>query len=233
MRSVKAAELPATKATIANDHFMAKATVYNTSGDKVSELDLNSKIFGVEKIDANLVHDAVRTQLSNARVATAHTKYRSEVRGGGKKPWKQKGTGRARAGSSRSPLWVGGGITFGPRNTRNWSLKMNKSAFRKALFTVLTDKLNEKKIAVLDKIENVTKTKDLASQLRSLAGKAGLDKKYVLILAKHDEAVERAANNLANAKVLLASQLNIVDLLKHDIIFTKDAVEVMEKTYLK
>jgi large subunit ribosomal protein L4 len=212
---------------------MAKVTVYNTSGDKVSDLELNSNIFGVEKIDANLVHDAVRTQLANARSSIAHTKYRGEVSGGGKKPWKQKGTGRARAGSSRSPLWKGGGVTFGPRNTRNWSLKMNKSAFRKALFTVLTDKLNDKKIAVLDKIENVTKTKDLAAQLKALAGKAGLDKKYVLILAKHDASVERAAKNLANTTVLVANQLNIVDLMKHDIIVTREAVEVLEKTYLK
>jgi large subunit ribosomal protein L4 len=212
---------------------MAKVTVYNTSGDKVSDLELNSKIFGVEEIDANLVHDAVRAQLSNARSGTAHTKNRGEVRGGGKKPWKQKGTGRARAGSSRSPLWAGGGVTFGPRSNRNWSLKMNKSAFRKALFTVLTDKLNGKKIAVLDKIENVTKTKDLAAQLKALAGKAGLDKKYVLILAKHDASVERAAKNLANTTVLVANQLNIVDLMKHDIIVTREAVEVLEKTYLK
>jgi large subunit ribosomal protein L4 len=212
---------------------MAKVTVYNTSGDKVSDLELNSKIFGVEEIDANLVHDAVRAQLSNARSGTAHTKNRGEVRGGGKKPWKQKGTGRARAGSSRSPLWAGGGVTFGPRSNRNWSLKMNKSAFRKALFTVLTDKLNGKKIAVLDKIENVTKTKDLAAQLKALAGKAGLDKKYVLVLAKHDENIERAARNLANTTVLVANQLNIVDLMKHDVIVTRDAVEVLEKTYLK
>lgn len=212
---------------------MAKVTVYNTSGEKVSDLELNAKIFGIEKIDANLVHDAVRTQLSNARSATAHTKYRGEVSGGGKKPWKQKGTGRARAGSSRSPLWKGGGVTFGPRSNRNWTLKMNKSAFRKAIATVFTDKLNDKKIAVLDKIENVTKTKDLAAQLKTLAGKAGLDKKYVLILAKHDAGVERAAKNLAHTTVLVANQLNIVDLMKHDIIVTREAVEVIEKTYLK
>jgi large subunit ribosomal protein L4 len=211
---------------------MAKTTVYNVTGEKVSELDLNSKIFGVESIDANLVHDAVRTQLANSRRSIAHTKTRGEVSGGGKKPWKQKGTGRARAGSTRSPLWRHGGVTFGPRNLRNWSLKMNKSALRKAIFTVLTDKFNEKKVAVLDKIENVTKTKDLASQLKTLAGKAGLEKKYVLILPKHDKRLEKAAGNLSNAKVLIANQLNVVDLLKHDVIVTKDALEIIEKTYL-
>jgi large subunit ribosomal protein L4 len=212
---------------------MAKVAVYNTAGEKVSDVELNSKIFGVEKIDANLVHQAVRAQLSNARKSTAHTKYRGEVSGGGKKPWKQKGTGRARAGSSRSPLWKGGGVTFGPRNTRNWSLKMNRSAFRKAIFTILTDKLNDKKVAVLDKFESALKTKDLASQLTALAGQAELGKKRVLILAKHDEQTARAARNLANTTVLLANQLNAVDLLKNDVIVTKDALEVMEKTYLK
>lgn len=212
---------------------MAKVAVYNTTGEKVSDLELNSKIFGVEEIDANLVHTAVVTQLANARKSTAHTQWRGEVSGGGKKPWKQKGTGRARAGSSRSPLWKGGGVTFGPRSTRNYSLKMNKPAFRKAIFTVLTDKLNGNKLAVIDKIENVTKTKDLAAQLKNLAAKAGLDKKFVLVVAKHDAQLERAARNLANTKVIVATQLNVVDLMKHDVIVTKDALQVMEKTYLK
>jgi large subunit ribosomal protein L4 len=213
---------------------MAKVAVYNMSGEKVSEVDLSSKVFTVEQIDANLVHNAVRTQLSSARAGTAHTKGRGEVSGGGKKPWKQKGTGRARAGSSRSPLWKGGGVTFGPTNQRNWTLKMNKSAFRKAIATILTDKLNENRVVVIDKIENVSKTKDLAAQLKALSGKSGLDgKKHVLVLAKHDSMIERAAQNLANVKVLVATQLNAVDLLAHDVILTKDAVEVIEKTYLK
>lgn len=212
---------------------MAKVAVYNTAGDKVSEMDLNSKIFGVEKIDANLVHDAVRTQRANSRGVISHTKNRAEVAGTGKKPWKQKGTGRARAGSFRSPLWRHGGITFGPRNTRNWSLKMNKSAFRKALFTVLTDKVNDKKVAVLDKIESVSKTKDFAAQIKNLASKSGLEKKFVLILPKHDSQIERAAKNLVNTKVLTANQLNVIDLLNHDVIVTKEALEVIEKTYLK
>jgi large subunit ribosomal protein L4 len=212
---------------------MAKTTVYNATGEKVSELDLNSKIFGLETTDANLVHEAVRTQRANVRRSIAHTKTRGEISGGGKKPWKQKGTGRARAGSIRSPLWRGGGITFGPRNTRNWSLKMNKSAFRKALFTILTDKAAEKRLVVLDKMSEVTKTKDLAAQLKALAAKSGLEKKYVLVIAKHDKGIERAGANLANAKILVADQLNVIDLLAHDIIVTKDALEVIEKTYLK
>jgi len=212
---------------------MAKTTVYNATGEKVSELDLNSKIFGLEKTDANLVHDAVRTQRANVRRSIAHTKTRGEVSGGGKKPWKQKGTGRARAGSIRSPLWRGGGITFGPRKTRNWSLKMNRGAFRKALFTILTDKAQEKHLAVIDQAPVATKTKDLAAQLKGFAAKAGLDGKYILVIARHDKALERAAKNLPHAKVLVATQLNAIDLLSHDIIMTKDALEVIEKTYLK
>src|SRR5438105_10116294 len=121
---------------------MAKTTVYNQTGEKITELDLNPKIFGIEKIDASLVQAAVRAQQNNSRSAIAHTKNRGEVAGSGKKPWKQKGTGRARAGSIRSPLWRHGGITFGPRGNRNWSVKLNRSAFRKALFTVLSDKIN-------------------------------------------------------------------------------------------
>jgi large subunit ribosomal protein L4 len=212
---------------------MAKVSVYNTAGEQVSEVDLNSKIFGVEEIDANLVHSAVRAQLSNARKSTAHTKYRGEVSGGGKKPWKQKGTGRARAGSNRSPLWVGGGVTFGPRNTRNWSLKMNKPAFRKAIFTILTDKLNDKKVIVVDKFDSVAKTKDLAAQIKNLSAKSGLGNKTVVVLAQHDAQLERSARNLANTKILVAQQLNAVDLLAHDLIITKDALSVIERVYLK
>lgn len=212
---------------------MAKVAVYNTAGEQVSEVDLNSKIFGVEEIDANLVHSAVRTQLANARKSTAHTKYRGEVSGGGKKPWKQKGTGRARAGSIRSPLWKGGGVTFGPRSNRNWSLKMNKPAFRKAIFTILTDKLNDKKVAVVEKIDGVAKTKDLAAQIKTLSAKSGLGSKTALVIAKHDTQLERAARNLPNSKVVLAQQLNAVDLLAHDLIITKDALSVIERVYLK
>src|SRR5581483_6053557 len=108
---------------------MNKAAVYNQSGDKVSDLDLNPKIFGLEKLDANLVHQAVRAQRNNLRHSIAHTKTKGEVAGSGKKPWKQKGTGRARSGMVRSPIWRHGGIVFGPRNETDWSVKLNRSAF--------------------------------------------------------------------------------------------------------
>lgn len=212
---------------------MAKVTVYNQIGDKISEQELNPKIFGLEKIDANLVHSAVRTQRNNKRYPWAHTKMMGEVSGSGKKPWKQKGTGRARVGSVRSPLWRHGGITFGPRNDRDWSLKMNRQVLRKALFTVLTDKLNDNKLILVDKIDEISKTKDLAVKLRGLAAKAGLGKKFLLILPEHNKGLERAARNLQNVKVTVATQLNVMDLLNYDVMAMTDALPIIEKTYLK
>jgi large subunit ribosomal protein L4 len=209
-----------------------KISIYNQKGEKVSDMDLNPKIFGLEKIDTGLVHQAVRTQLNSARSAIAHTKNRGEVSGGGKKPWKQKGTGNARAGSIRSPLWKGGGVTFGPTNARNFSLKMNRSAFRKALFTVLSDKLAENRIVVLENIVSTNKTKDLSLNLFSFAKKVGLGNKILLILDKHNKDIERAANNLTFIKVLRADSLNVFDLLKFDVIVVKDALAIIEKTYL-
>jgi len=212
---------------------MTKAQVYNQAGEKTTELDLNPAIFGLAKIDGSLVQTAVRTQRNNKRYPWAHTKMMGEVAGSGKKPWKQKGTGRARAGSVRSPLWRHGGITFGPRNDRDWSLKLNRSTFRKALFTVLTDKLNAKKLVVIDKFDQTGKTKELSARLTSFAVKAGLGKKYILIIPAHNKDLEHAAQNLPDVKVLTASQLNILDLLKYDLIMLKDAFKVIEQTYLR
>ncbi len=210
---------------------MTKTTVYNQMGEKVTDLDLNPKIFGLDKIDANLVHAAVRTQRNNARHSIAHTKNRGEVAGSGKKPWKQKGTGRARAGSVRSPLWRHGGVTFGPTSARNWSMKMNRTAWRKALFTILSDKVNDKKLVVVENLDTTAKSKELVSRLNNLASKAGLGKKYTLVLAAHNTELERAARNLANVKVLYANQLNVLDLLAGDVIVLKDALNIIESTY--
>ncbi len=217
---------------IIENNFM-KTVVTNQIGDKVSDMDLNPKIFGVEKIDANLVHFAVRAQRNNARYAIAHTKNRGEVAGSGKKPWKQKGTGRARAGSVRSPLWRHGGVTFGPRNNRNFSVKINRSAFRKALFTVLTDKLNDKKLIIIDNLDTVSKTNQLSKKLVELSKKASLGKKLLVVIDRPNAELDRAFDNMPHAKMLLANQLNVVDLMQHDVILTKDAVNVIEKTYLK
>jgi large subunit ribosomal protein L4 len=212
---------------------MTKVSVYNQTGEKISDLDLNSKIFGLEKIDASLVHQAVRIQQSNLRRPWAHTKMQGEVAGSGKKPWKQKGTGRARVGSVRSPLWRHGGIVLGPRNTRDWSLKMNRSAFRKALFTILTDKVKENKLAIVDSLEDTGKTKQLQSKLSVIAGKAGLGKKYALITPASNKGLERAARNLPQATVLQADQLNVFDLLNYDLLILKDALPIIEKVYLR
>lgn len=211
---------------------MTKVAVYNQTGDQVSEVDLNSKIFGVEKLDASLIHAAVRVQRNNKRGPWAHTKMMGEVAGSGKKPWKQKGTGRARVGSVRSPLWRHGGITFGPRNSRDWSLKMNRSAWRKALFTVLTDKVKGDKLMVVDKIDSTNKTAQLAKQLQELSHKAGLGKKQILIISAHNKDLQNASRNLPHAKVLIANQLNILDLLKYDLIIEREALQVIEQTYL-
>src|SRR5262245_24267265 len=125
-----------------------KVPVYNQKAESVGEIDLNAKIFGV-KPSLHLMAESVRVQLSNARKGLAHTKTRGEVSGGGKKPWKQKGTGRARVGSTRSPIWRHGGVTFGPRSNRNWELKINKQAKRKALFMSLSDKASDGKLIII------------------------------------------------------------------------------------
>jgi large subunit ribosomal protein L4 len=212
---------------------MAQAAVYNQTGEKITDLDLNPKVFGLEKIDAHLVHVAVRTQRNNARRSIGHTKNRGEVAGSGRKPWKQKGTGRARVGSVRSPIWRHGGVTFGPTNARNWSLSMNKPAFRKALFTVLTDKVNDHKLVIIDNFDTTAKSKELFTKLNVLAAKAGLGHKYVLVLPGVNQEMERAGRNLVNVKILSANQLNVLDLLKFDTMIMKDALPVIEKTYLK
>lgn len=212
---------------------MTKVTVYNQAGEKASELELNSKIFGVEKINTGLIHAAARVQRSNLRSPLAHTKMMGEVAGSGKKPWKQKGTGRARAGSVRSPLWRHGGITFGPRNDRDYTLKMNRSEFRKALFTILTDKVASQKLVIVDKIESTAKTKDLVKLLKGFSAKTSLAAKRLVVIDKHNEEIENASRNIKGTKVLVANQLNVLDLLKHDVIMTSASLPVIEKTYLK
>lgn len=210
-----------------------KIPVYNQAGEATSEVDLNPKIFSVEKIDPNLVYFAVRAQRNNARVAIAHTKNRGEVVGSGRKPWKQKGTGRARAGSIRSPLWKGGGVTFGPRSNRNFSIKLNRSMFRKALFTILSDKVRDNKLIILDDFKSTPKTGEFAKNITALAAKTGLGKKYAIILPSIDKNIERAAANLQNVKILQATRLNVVDLLNYDTVILKDALPAIEKTYLR
>lgn len=212
-----------------------KTTVYNQKGEVVGDVELNSKIFEV-KPNRHLLAEAVRIHQSNSRAGTSHTKTRGEVSGGGKKPWKQKGTGRARVGSTRSPIWRHGGITFGPRNARNWELKINKKAKTAALFMSLSDKAKENQFIVIDQISlEQPKTKEFVKVLTDLRFKIkDLGKKPLLVMPKKDDKLMRSTANLKSVTSVLASSLNILDVLKADsMIVTKDSLPVIEKTYLK
>ena len=213
-----------------------KIKVYNKDLQVAEEIDLKSDIFDV-KPEAGLIEEAVRIQRANARSSTAHTKTKGEVRGGGKKPWKQKGTGNARAGSIRSPLWRHGGITFGPRSDRNWSLKMNKKQWRKALYMILSDKAAHNNFLVFSEVSlDQPKTKEMAAWLSGVSGKVANKeaRKFLFVMPKKDESIERSTRNLKDAKVIYANSLNVLDLLKFDsVILPKSSLEVIEKTYLK
>lgn len=212
-----------------------KTKVYNKALESAEEVDLNSKIYDV-KPEVELITQAVRIQMSNGRTSIAHTKNRGEVRGGGKKPWKQKGTGNARAGSTRSPIWRHGGITFGPRSNRNYELKMNKKQWRKALYMALSDKVANHNFLVFSELSlNEPKTKEMSSWLSAVKSKIAKDSKnFLLVLPKKDQNILRAANNIPTAKVINANSLNIVDLVNADsVIIPKSSLEVIEKTYLK
>ncbi|TSC74401.1 MAG: large subunit ribosomal protein L4 [Parcubacteria group bacterium Gr01-1014_44] len=216
-----------------------KTDLYNQTGEIISQIDLPDEIFDL-KPNANLMHQAVLAQLGNARQVLAHTKNRSEVRGGGKKPWRQKGTGRARHGSIRSPIWKGGGVTFGPTKERNFSKSINKKMKRKALFMALSGKAGDQQLMVLDglKIEK-PKTKLIDQILKNLSGKFKeykISKKkkdrLMLVLPDTDKDLERAVRNLAYAKILSAKSLNILDVLNNKfLLLTQEAIPVIKEHY--
>ncbi len=212
-----------------------KIAVYNQSAEQTGEIDLNDKIFGV-KPTLHLLAEAVRIQASNARKGLANTKTRGEVSGGGKKPWRQKGTGRARVGSTRSPIWRHGGITFGPTSDRNWSLKINKKAKTKALFMSLSDKVTDGKLIIIEGLKlEAPKTKEFVQIMASFEAKLnGLGKNQLFVVPKKDENLDRASRNIPNLKSANATSLNVTDVLKADtLVLMKDALPVIEKTYLK
>lgn len=226
---------------------MSKATVYNVKGEKVKDLELDSEIFGLE-INPEVVSQAVIAQQANARDVLAHAKDRSEVAGGGKKPWRQKGTGRARHGSIRSPLWKGGGITFGPSRDRNFSQKINRKAKKKALLMTLTDKAVNEKIVLLDNFNlEEAKTKNVYDVLKNVklrtAKKLKKDKdekstssesRILVVLPKQDEKIVRATRNIAKADTITADSLNVVDVLKATyLLMPVDSVDVIKKTFVK
>ena len=202
---------------------MAKVSVYNIEGNKVGDMELNDAVFGVE-VNEHLVHMAVVSQLANKRQGTQSAKTRSEVSGGGRKPWRQKGTGHARQGSTRAPQWTGGGIVFAPK-PRDYSFKMNKKEKNLALKSVLTSKVAEDKLIVLDSISfDEIKTKKMVAVLNNL--------KALVVLNDNDKNVILSAKNIPDVKTALTNTINVYDILKYDkLIVTKDAVATIEEVY--
>lgn len=184
---------------------MKSVNVYNTEGKKVKTQELPDNLFGVEAVH-DVIHQVVVAQQNNRRTAVAHTKDRSEVRGGGKKPWRQKGTGRARHGSIRSPLWKGGGVTFGPRKNKNYSKDINTKMARKALAMILTDKVaNEQFIVVDDFKMTEAKTKSLDTVLKKLPVKG---RRTMIFLSKEEKDIKKASDNLERTKTYKADSIN-------------------------
>ena len=205
---------------------MAEVSVLNMEGNEVEKLNLNDGIFGVE-INEHLVHLAVVSQLANNRQGTQSAKTRSEVRGGGRKPWRQKGTGHARQGSIRAPQWTGGGVVFAPK-PREYSKKLNKKERRLALKSALTSRVNENKFIVVDefKFEDV-KTKNVVNMLNNLNVK-----KALVIMGDKNDNLILSARNIPGVKTALTSTINVYDILKYDtVVVSKEAVANIEEVY--
>ena len=209
---------------------MKSFTVYNLKGEDVGKKELNPLIFNI-KANEDLIKQVVDVQMSNARIVYAHTKGRSDVSGGGKKPWKQKGTGRARHGSIRSPLWKGGGVTFGPDKSRNYSKSINKKMKKKALFMVLSDKANTEGLKLVDNFElKEIKTKTIAESLNKITG---VLKNILIVVDKKNDNIVKSVKNIPRVSVIMADSLNVVDLLKYEnILFSLNSLDVLEKVYL-
>lgn len=205
--------------------------VYNQDGKEVSTLELNGRVFGV-KMKAAVLHEAVVAQRANARVAIAHTKTRGEVSGGGKKPWKQKGTGRARQGSIRSPQWRGGGVVFGPRKERNFSKKINRKVRRAATLMALSDRAASSHLTILDSLKLAAhKTNAVAKMLRALPVKRG---SILFALPVQMKEVGQLAVNIDRVTPIAVGSLNVVDILKHaNLVTTVEGIKEMENMYTK
>lgn len=205
---------------------MAKVAVYNMEGKEVGSMDLNDAVFGVE-VNEHLVHMAVLQQLANNRQGTQKAKTRSEVRGGGRKPWRQKGTGHARQGSIRAPQWKGGGVVFAPV-PRDYSFKLNKKEKRAALKSVLTSRVQENKFIVVDELKmDDIKTKTFKGVLDNLNAE-----KALVVLNDMDANVIASAKNIPTVKTTQTNELNVFDVLKYNtVVVTKDAVATIEEVY--
>ena len=205
---------------------MAKVAVLNMEGKEVGNIELNDSIFGVE-INEHLVHMAVLQQLANNRQGTQKAKTRSEVSGGGRKPWRQKGTGHARQGSTRAPQWTGGGMVFAPV-PRDYSFQLNKKEKRAALKSALTSRLQADKLIVVDELKfDEIKTKNFANVMKNLKVEKGL-----VVLADNDANVVLSAKNMADVNTMLVGEMNAYDIMKGGVIvLTKDAAKKIEEVY--
>ncbi|MRG88017.1 50S ribosomal protein L4 [Salinibacillus xinjiangensis] len=200
---------------------MPKVALFKQDGSKLEDIELSASVFGIEP-NTHVLHEAVQAQRASLRQGTHKVKNRSEVSGGGRKPWRQKGTGRARQGSIRSPQWVGGGAVFGP-TPRSYSYKLPKKVRRLALRSALSSKVQEEKVVVLDALSfDAPKTKEVVKMLEGLK----VDNDTLIVTAENDENVARSANNIQGVKVLTVEEVNVLDLLTHDkLVITKDAAE--------
>ena len=205
---------------------MANVSVYNIEGKEVGSIELNDAVFGVE-VNEHLVHMAVLQQLANNRQGTQKAKTRSEVRGGGRKPWRQKGTGHARQGSIRAPQWTGGGVVFAPV-PRDYEVKMNKKERRAALKSALTSKVQDNKLVVVDSLALAeVKTKEMQKVLTNLKAE-----KALVITADNDQNVVLSARNIADVETATPATINTYDVMKHNtVVVTKDAVASIEEVY--
>ena len=205
---------------------MANVSVYNMEGKEVDKIELSDAVFGVE-VNEHLVHMAVVAQLANKRQGTQKAKKRSEVSGGGRKPWRQKGTGHARQGSTRAPQWTGGGVVFAP-TPRDYTIRLNKKEKRLALKSVLTNCVNENKFIVLDELKfDEIKTKKMQAVLDALNVS-----KALIVLNENDANVVKSARNIANVQTALTNTINVYDILKYNtVVVTKAAVATIEEVY--
>ena len=205
---------------------MANVVVYNMEGKEVGTIELNDAVFGVE-VNEHLVHMAVVQQLANNRQGTQKAKTRSEVSGGGRKPWRQKGTGHARQGSTRAPQWTGGGVVFAPV-PRDYSFKLNKKEKRAALKSALTSKVQDAKLIVVDELKfDEIKTKSFANVMSNLKVNKGL-----VVIAENDANVVLSARNMADVNTTLVNTMNVYDVMKaNTVVLTKDAVAKIEEVY--
>ena len=206
---------------------MPNVVMINQLGEEVGKIDLNEAVFGIE-VNEHAVYEVVKNQLANKRQGTQSAKTRAEVRGGGRKPWRQKGTGRARQGSTRSPQWTGSGVVFAPK-PRDYSYSVPKKVKRLALKSVLTSKVNDEEIIVLDKLELDAISTKAAQEVIS---KINIGRNALFVLSERDEKVYRSFKNIPNVDTVVADKMNVYDILKYDsFVVTQDAVKKIEEVY--